>query len=158
MLDINPILLLATFVVFLSLIAVLNSWLYNPLFSFMNKRDEDIKKDLERVGSNDDEINELTSKAESIIMTAKLEAAALREKVIADAKELADSKLEAKRAELASEYLEFEQSLAKSKEQLTSDLMVQVPVFKKAVEAKFSQISGVNFSLIFSNSPTEAHL
>ena len=44
MLDINPILLLVTFVVFLSLIAVLNSWLYNPLFSFMNKRDEDIKK------------------------------------------------------------------------------------------------------------------
>ena len=140
MLDINPILLLITFVVFLSLIAVLNSWLYNPLFSFMNKRDEDIKRDLEKVGSNDDEINELTSKAESIIMNAKLEAAALREKVIADAKELADSKLEAKRAELASEYLEFEQSLAKSKEQLTSDLMAQVPVFKKAVEAKFSQI------------------
>ena len=140
MLDINPILLLATFVVFLSLIAVLNSWLYNPLFSFMNKRDEDIKRDLEKVGSNDDEINELTSKAESIIMNAKLETAALREKVIADAKELADSKIEAKRAELASEYLEFEQSLAKSKEQLTSDLMTQVPVFKKAVEAKFSQI------------------
>ncbi|MEA3371651.1 MAG: FoF1 ATP synthase subunit B' [Campylobacterota bacterium] len=140
MLDINPILLLATFVVFLSLIAVLNSWLYNPLFSFMNKRDEDIKKDLEKVGSNDNEINELSSKAESIIMNAKLEAAALREKVIADAKELADSKLEAKRAELAKEYLEFEQSLAKSKEQLTSDLMAQVPTFKKAVEAKFSQI------------------
>ena len=140
MLDINPILLLATFVVFLSLIAVLNSWLYNPLFSFMNKRDEDIKKDLEKVGSNDDEINELTSKAESITMNAKLETAALREKVIADAKELADSKIEAKRAELASEYLEFEQSLAESKEQLTSDLMAQVPVFKKAVEAKFSQI------------------
>ena len=140
MLDINPILLLATFVVFLSLIAVLNSWLYNPLFAYMNKRDNDIKKDLEKIGNNDDEINELHSKAQLIINNAKLEAAALREKVIADAKELADSKLEAKRAELANEYLEFEQSLAKSKEQLTSDLMVQVPVFKKAVEAKFSQI------------------
>lgn len=140
MLDINPILLLATFVVFLSLIAVLNSWLYNPLFAYMNKRDEDIKKDLEKVSSNDDEIDELHSKAESIIMNAKLEAAALREKVIADAKELADSKLEAKRAELASEYLEFEQSLANSKEQLNSELVSQVPLFKEAVKAKFSQI------------------
>ncbi|MBU0721220.1 FoF1 ATP synthase subunit B' [bacterium] len=140
MLDINPILLMATFVVFLSLIAVLNSWLYNPLFAYMNKRDEDIKKDLQKVGSNDDEIQELILKAESIVMNAKLEAAALREKVIADAKELADSKLEAKRAELASEYLEFEQSLAKSKEQLTDDLMSQVPLFKEAVKAKFSQI------------------
>jgi len=140
MLDINPILLLVTFVVFVSLIAVLNSWLYNPLFSFMNKRDEDIKKDLDKVGSNDDEIATLNAKAESIIMTAKLEAAALREKVIADAKELAESKLEAKRAELANEYLEFEQSLAQAQNELTSDLMSQVPVFKEAVKAKFSQI------------------
>ena len=140
MLDINPILLLVTFVVFVSLIAVLNSWLYNPLLSFMNKRDEDIKKDLDKVGNNDDEINELKSKAETIIMNAKLEAAALREKVIADAKELVDSKLEAKRAELAQEYLEFEKSLSKAKKELTTDLLKQVPVFKEAVSAKFSQI------------------
>jgi len=140
MLDINPILLIATLIVFLTLIAVLNSWLYNPLFSFMNKRDEDIKKDLDKVGSNDDEINELNSKAETIVMNAKLDTAALREKVIADAKELADSKLEAKRAELASEYLEFERSLENSKEQLNSDLKSQVPLFKEAVKAKFSQI------------------
>ena len=140
MLDINPILLIATLIVFLTLIAVLNSWLYNPLFSFMNKRDDDIKKDLDKVGSNDNEIDELNSKAESIIMKAKLDAAALREKVIADAKELADSKLEAKRAELASEYLEFEKSLESSKEQLRSDLKSQIPLFKEAVKAKFSQI------------------
>jgi F-type H+-transporting ATPase subunit b len=140
MLDINPILLLATFVVFLSLLAVLNSWLYNPLFSFMDKRDDDIKKDLQKAGSNDDEINELNARAESIITNAKLEAAALREKVIEDAKELAESKLEAKRAELANQYSEFEKSLAESKEQLTKEIMSQVPLFKEAVKAKFSQI------------------
>jgi F-type H+-transporting ATPase subunit b len=106
----------------------------------MNKRDDDIKKDLDKVGSNDNEINELNSKAKSIVMNAKLEASALREKVIADAKELAESKLETRRAELAKEYLEFEQSLAKSKEELTSDLMSQVPLFKEAVKAKFNQI------------------
>ena len=140
MLDINPILLLATFVVFLSLIAVLNSWLYRPLFSFMDRRDEDIKKDLSKIGSNDDEIEALNAKAESIVNNAKLDAAALREKVVADAKELAESKLEARRAELASEYVEFEKSLASSREELTTELMNQVPVFKQAVEAKFSQI------------------
>jgi len=140
MLDINPILLLATFVVFVSLIAALNSWLYNPLFNFMKKRDEDIKRDLGKVGSNDSEIAELNNKAESIIKNAKLEAAALREKVIADAKELADSKIEAKRAELAQEFLEFEKSLQNNKKELTNELMSQVPVFKEAVKAKFSQI------------------
>jgi F-type H+-transporting ATPase subunit b len=131
---------LATFVVFVSLIAVLNSLLYNPLVAFMKKRDDDIKKDLEKVGSNDSEIKELLDKAESIIMNAKLEAAALREKVIADAKELADARIEAKRASLTSEYTEFKESLAKSKEELSSELMNQVPVFKEALKAKISQI------------------
>jgi F-type H+-transporting ATPase subunit b len=106
----------------------------------MNKRDDDIKRDLSKASSNDDEIDQLNSKAESIIMNAKQEAAALREKVIADAKELAESKLEAKRAELAGEYSEFEKSLAESKEQLTKELMSQVPLFKEAVKAKFSKI------------------
>ena len=140
MLDINPILLIATLIVFLTLIAVLNNWLYKPLFAYMKKRDEDIKKDLQKVGNNDDEINELNSKAQLIINNAKIDVTALREKVVADAKELADSKLEAKRAELASQYLEFEQSLSKSREQLVSDLKSQIPLFKEAVKAKFSQL------------------
>jgi F-type H+-transporting ATPase subunit b len=140
MLDINPILLVATLIVFLTLIAVLNSWLYNPLFAYMKKRDDDIKRDLQKVGSNDNEIHDLNAKAESIIMNAKLEAAALREKVIADAKELAESKIEAKRAELASEYLEFEKSLENSKNELSKEIMSQVPMFKEAIKAKFNQI------------------
>jgi F-type H+-transporting ATPase subunit b len=102
--------------------------------------DEDIKKDLNKIGSNDDEIEALNAKAELIVNNAKLDAAALREKVVADAKELAESKLEARRAELASEYAEFEKSLAKSRDELTIELTSQVPVFKQAVEAKFSQI------------------
>ncbi len=140
MLDINPMLLGSTLIVFLILIAVLNSWLYNPLFNFMNKRDADIKRDLEEVGSNDDEVAALTAEAEKIMTDAKMEAAALREKVIADAKELADSKLEAKRAELASEYAAFEKSLAEEREQLRNALLSQVPLYKEAVKAKFSQI------------------
>ncbi|WP_345993786.1 FoF1 ATP synthase subunit B' [Sulfurimonas sp. HSL-1716] len=140
MLDISPILLGVTLVVFLILIAVLNSWLYNPLLAYMHKRDADIKKDLQQIGSNDEEVNALIAKAEQIVMDAKLEAAALREKVIADAKELAQSKLEAKRAELASEYVEFEQSLAQEREELNGALLSQVPLFKEAIKAKFSQL------------------
>ena len=140
MLDINPLLLLSTLVVFLVLIAVLNSWLYRPLTAFMQKRDEDIKRDLSKVGSNDSEIKELLSKAESIVMNAKLEAAALREKVIADAKELAESRIEAKKAALASEYAEFEKSLETKAEELKRELLNDVPVYKDALKLKFSQI------------------
>ena len=140
MLDINPLLLLSTLVVFLILIAVLNSWLYRPLLAFMQKRDEDIKRDLSKVGSNDSEIKELLEKANSIVMNAKLEAAALREKVIADAKELAESRIEAKKAALANEYTEFEKSLEERAEELKRELLGDVPAFKEALKLKFSQI------------------
>jgi len=140
MLDINPVLLVATLVVFLLLIAVLNSWLYRPLFAYMQKRDEDIKRDLSKVGSNDSEIKELLDKANTILMNAKLEAAALREKVIADAKELADSRIEAKKATLANEYAEFEKSLDDARDELKRELKMEIPAYKEALKLKFNQI------------------
>ena len=138
MLDINPMLLLATLVVFLALIATLNSWLYNPLFSYIDKRDGDIKSDLEQVGSSDDEIRELEAKAKSIIDGAKLEAVALREKVVAEAKALAQSKIDTKKSELATQYAEFEKLLSQSKEQLKAELESQVPLFKESIKTKLS--------------------
>jgi len=140
MLDINPLLLSITIVVFLILIAVLNSLLFKPLFTYMEERDASIKADQDRVGNNDAEIAELTAQAASIVNDAKLEAAAIREKVVAEAKELAESKIEAKRAELAKDKLEFEKSLAETREELKTTLLSQVPLYKEAVKAKFSQI------------------
>lgn len=140
MLDINPMLLGITMIVFLILIAVLNSWLYNPLFAFMDKRDADLQKDLDKVGNNDSEIAALTAEAEKIAMDARLEAASLREKIIADAKEVAEGKIEAERSKLAEEYAEFEKNLAQEGKQLKNALMSQMPLFKEAVKAKFSQI------------------
>jgi len=140
MLDINPLLLSITIVVFLILIAVLNSLLFKPLFAYMEERDASIKADQDRVGNNDAEIEALTAEAAQIVNDAKLEAAAIREKVIAEAKELAESKIEAKRAELAKDKLEFEKSLAETREELKTTLLSQVPLYKEAVKAKFSQI------------------
>ncbi|MFA6760306.1 MAG: FoF1 ATP synthase subunit B' [Sulfuricurvum sp.] len=140
MLDISPELLIATLVVFLTLIAILNSWLYRPLFAYINKREEDIKNDLDHAGSNDDEISTLELKANAIIEEAKQEAAVLRERVVGEASALAKSKIEVKRAELAKQYAEFEVSLAKTKEQLRDELKSQLPIFQDAIKAKLSTI------------------
>ncbi len=139
MLDINPMLLLATLVVFLSLIAILNSWLYNPLLSYIDKRDGDIKRDMEQVGSSDDEIKELEAKAKAMVDSAKLEAVALRDKVIAEAKALTQTKIDTKKSELATQYEEFEKLLLQTKEQLSGDLKSQVPLFKEAIKVKLSK-------------------
>jgi F-type H+-transporting ATPase subunit b len=140
MLDISPLMLISTLIVFLILIALLNSWLYNPLFAYMQKRDEDIERDLRDVSNNDGEVTALLNKAEEIINTAKLNAMALREKVIADAKELADSKLEAKRAELAGEYAKFKESLSEERSELKASIATHIPNYKETLKLKISQI------------------
>ncbi len=140
MLDISPMLLGSTLIVFLVLIALLNSLLYKPLFNYMEKRDADIKNDLDLVGNNDSEIAAFHARAEKIVSDAKLEAAALREKVIAEAKALANSKIETKRAELAQEYATFEGELSAERTRLIAALQNEAPAFQAAVSAKLSQI------------------
>jgi len=140
MLDINPLLLGSTLVVFLVLIVLLNSWLYNPLLAYMQKRDDDIKKDLSEVGNNDDEIAALHAQADKIVSDAKAEAAALREKVVNEAKELSESKIEAKKAELAKKFAEFTEALNAERDSLNNALLSEVPLFKEAIKAKISKI------------------
>ncbi|MFZ2969388.1 MAG: F0F1 ATP synthase subunit B' [Sulfuricurvum sp.] len=140
MLDISPMLLVSTLIVFLVLIAVLNSLLYKPLFSYMEKRDADIKKDLDEVGNNDAEIAAFHAQAEKIVSDGKLQAHAMREKVVMEAKLLVSSKIEAKRAELALEYAKFEEAMAEERSQLRETLRLEVPKFQAAVSAKLHQI------------------
>lgn len=140
MLDISPLLLISTAVVFLILIAVLNGMLYKPLFAFMEKRDQDIQNDLAKIGSNDAEVNALNATAQSIISEARLQAAAEREKVIADAKKAAEAEIATKRAQLSDAYKSFEGELAKQRDALQSSLVTQVPAYAEAVNAKISNI------------------
>lgn len=140
MLDISPMLLASTLIVFLILIAALNSLLYKPLFNYMEKRDADIKKDLEEVGNNDAEIAAFHATAEKIIADGKLQAHAMREKAVAEAKALAADKMEAKRAELALEYAKFEEAMSEERSRLRGVLALEIPNFQAAVSAKLSQI------------------
>jgi len=140
MLDISPLLLISTAVVFLILIAVLNGMLYKPLFAFMEKRDQDIQNDLAKIGSNDAEVNALNATAQSIISEARLQAAAEREKVIADAKKAAEAEIGTKRAQLNEAFKAFEGELAKQREALQASLSMQVPAYAEAVNAKIGKI------------------
>ncbi len=140
MLDIHLSLMLLVAVVFLVLLFLLNSWLYQPLLRFMDERDKSIRKDLENVSSNTHEIDELRAKADAVIAQAKNEAAAMRAKTIEESKLLAQSKLEAKKEELEKAYQEFLGELKKEEEQLKSELLSQMPLFKESLKAKFSQI------------------
>ena len=140
MLDINGGLLVASAVIFLIVLVILNKWLYKPLIKFMDDRDESIKKDLENVTKNSGDVDEFYKEADDIVSKAKAEAHAIREKAINEAKKLAEAKISSKKEELERGYNEFITSLEEEKVGLKNSLLSQVPLFKESLKAKFSQL------------------
>jgi len=140
MLEIDLVQLSVTLIVFIVLIGLLNSWLYNPLLGYMGKRDADVQKDLNEAGHNSSDVNSLYADAENIISDAKTEAAHIRTKALNDAKELAHSRAEEKREQMQGIYEEFQAKLEVEKESLKTSLISQMPLYKEALKAKFAKI------------------
>jgi F-type H+-transporting ATPase subunit b len=140
MLDMHLSLAVATLVVFLLLLVILNKILYKPLLSFMDSRDELIRKDLENAAKNSDETGVYFEEADKILSSAKHKAAEERAKLMADAKEEGEKRLSARRASLDKEYGEFLKALDKERKELKNALTAQMPLFKEALKAKLSKI------------------
>ncbi len=140
MLDISPILLLSSGIVFLLVLVRLNSCLYKPLFKHMDDRTESIAKDLENAKNNGADIDGMLAEAKEIIAKAKNEASSIREKASNEAQELAGSKLASAKAEANSKYDDFVKSLEVEKESLKTSLESAMPLFKDSLKAKISSI------------------
>ena len=78
MLDISPILLISSAIIFLIVLKMLNSTLYQPLFKHMEDRTESIKKDLDLAKNNVADVESMYAEANSIIAKAKQEASSIR--------------------------------------------------------------------------------
>ena len=140
MLDISVPLMLFDLVLFLSLLVVLNRMLYKPLLKFMDDRDNSIANDLTAAKSLSGNSEALHAEAEGILDEARSRASEIREKAIKEAKVVAESKAENKRAELDKEYASFMEKLESEKETLRNSLLSQMPLFKESLKAKFSKL------------------
>jgi len=140
MLDISPILLLGSALVFLLVLARLNSCLYKPLFKHMNDRDLQIKTDLENSKSNAAEVEGMLEEANNIIAQAKKEAFSIREKAKSEAIEVAEVKFSEAKVMMNSKYDQFINTLAEEKVVLANSLVSNLPLFKEGLKAKLSSI------------------
>jgi len=140
MLDISPILLLSSAIVFLLVLARLNSCLYKPLFKHMDDRDDQIKTDMENARNNGADVDGMLEEAKHIIAQAKKEALSIRENARNEAMQISEAKLSDAKVQLEQKYDQFVDSLAKEKETLESSLVSQMPLFKDSLKAKLSTI------------------
>lgn len=140
MLDISPILLLSSGIIFLLVLARLNSCLFKPLLKHMDDRAESIKKDLENAKSNGADVNGMLAEANDVIAKAKKEAAAIRDKAYNEAKDIADAKLVSAKSDLETKYTEFAKELQAETVVLKDSLMASMPQFNESLKAKLRSI------------------
>jgi len=140
MLDISPVLLLGSAVIFLLVVARLNSCLFVPLLKHMDDRAESIKKDLENAQSNSADVDGKLEEANHIIAEAKKEAAAIREQAYNEAKEVADAKLASAKEDLEAKSNNFVKELEDETKALKESLVAAMPQFNESLKAKISSI------------------
>ena len=140
MLDISPILLLSSAVVFLIVLARLNSCLYTPLLKHMDERSESIKKDLELAKNNAANVDEMYNDASKIIANAKQEASSIRQSAYDEAKTIGIKKVNDFKSELEVKYTSFTKDLNAEANALKLSLVNELPVYKEQLKTKISSI------------------
>ncbi|MGM0518653.1 MAG: FoF1 ATP synthase subunit B' [Campylobacterota bacterium] len=140
MLDISPVLLLSSGIIFLLVVARLNSCLFKPLLKHMDDRTTSIQKDLEDAKSNGANVDGMIAEANNVIAEAKKEAAAIREQAYKEAKESADAKLASAKSNLEAKSAEFAKSLEEETKELKKTLVSAMPQYNESLKAKISSI------------------
>lgn len=140
MLDISPVLLLSSGIIFLLVVARLNSCLFKPLLKHMDDRALKIKEDLENAKSNSSDVDGLLVEANDLIVKAKREAAAIREQAYKEAKDSAYVKLESAKLNLEAKAAEFTKNLKEETQALRTSLLSSMPQFNESLKSKLNSI------------------
>jgi len=140
MLDIYPLLMAVTLVIFFVMLYQLNKTLYKPLLKFMDDRDAAIAKDMEAARNMSGNTDELQAKAKANLDEAKAAAAKLRQEVVEKEKAATAEAIAQKQAELEKRQEGFAAKLEEERVALQNALLSQIPLVKEGLKAKFSQL------------------
>ena len=140
MLEIDLPLVALTAVVFLALIAILNSVLYKPLLGFVDKRNQDVKNDEDSISKNTSDLSVFEAQVEQILSAARAEAGKIKQDALNAAKEAAGKITAEKRAELEVDYDAFLQNLKAQKNEFKAELMNSLPELRSTLKSKLARI------------------
>jgi F-type H+-transporting ATPase subunit b len=140
MLDINPILVIVSGLIFLIVLRRLNMCLYQPLLNHMDERSKTISNDLEKAKGNGADVDTYLQDANKIIADAKAEAFTIKDNAFNSAKAKADEKIANAKSEIEKRQEDFFKSLTSEKESLESSLVANMPDFQNALKTKISNI------------------
>ena len=141
MLDISPIVMLIEAGIFLVTLILLNQWLFQPLLSFMEKREAKLEAELKAVSNNTDEAKQYEEQIASILEEAKSEANKIKKLAIDEAKQQANAMVESAVEKIEAEKKAFYANLEAKKAEIQSSLESSSSELKDMLSAKLKGIA-----------------
>ena len=114
--------MLATAVIFLAVIFILNVLLYKPLLKFMDERAVSIDNDEKKVKDNFEEMTNFGEELTKIKQDTRDEINAIKQKATAQARSLADEEIQ------------------KKKDELEHELKLRLPLWQESLRKKIKEL------------------
>lgn len=132
--------MLATAVIFLAVIFILNVLLYKPLLKFMDERAVSIDNDEKKVKDNFEEMTNFGEELTKIKQDTRDEINAIKQKATAQARSLADEEIQKKKDELEQKMQAFTTQLLQEKNELERELKLRLPLWQESLRKKIKEL------------------
>jgi F-type H+-transporting ATPase subunit b len=141
MLDISLVVMLIEAGIFLVTLILLNTWLFQPLLSFMDKREAKLQNELKAASNNTEEAQKYEKEIASIIENAKLEASKIKKEALDTAKKEATQLVDSEVSKIEAAKTAFNQELISKKTELAKVLETESVTLKDMLSKKFKGIA-----------------
>ncbi|MBF7048296.1 F0F1 ATP synthase subunit B' [Campylobacter volucris] len=138
--DVHFSIMVATGVIFLLMIAILNSILYKPLIAFMDSRNLTIKNNEEKMKKNSDDVSNVELELEKIHIQTRDEINQIKQKATEEAKLKQEKEIANKKKELEEQMGVFLKSLKEKEKELKEEMYLKIPEFKQSFQNSLSKI------------------
>lgn len=132
--------MLATAVIFLAVIFILNVLLYKPLLKFMDERAVSIDNDEKKVKESFEEMTNFGEELTKIKQDTRDEINAIKQKATAQARSLADEEIQKKKDELEQKMQAFTTQLLQEKNELEHELKLRLPLWQESLRKKIKEL------------------
>ncbi len=132
--------MLATAVIFLAVIFILNVLLYKPLLKFMDERAVSIDNDEKKVKENFEEMTNFGEELAKIKQDTRDEINTIKQKATAQARSLADEEIQKKKDELEQKMQAFTTQLLQEKNELEHELKLRLPLWQESLQKKLKEL------------------
>ncbi|RDU63448.1 hypothetical protein CQA53_08485 [Helicobacter didelphidarum] len=136
----NPKIMLLVFIVFMVTMFLLNKFVFQPLISFMDQREQKVANDLQLVNQDDNDLLQIEKEIQEILSKAKIEARTIKDEQIHEAKEKANNKIERIQAENKEKMESFMAKLYENKDQIKNEIKTSLGDIESLLLAKVKQI------------------